>query len=301
MQSNNTLKAISYEVLCEYLKDDKRAFDEFKKIENEDLDYFVSFSSRYTKNEEEKLRFEEIWRKTRDSFSKMKIDYDVLEKGSEDFPSVGDDINFLYTAGNKELLKEKKLVVFGDKNPSMQAKEDSKRILSEAVFYGYTILSPLECGLDNFILEEVLKIGGNTIAILSDSLNRCSSIEEEEVMENLYKSGLLVTQFAPSRKREVWYSVLRNRLLSSLGDAFFIIEEKDGGPGWKIVDEALEKGKKVMALSSVIENPNFRWFKKKIESGLLVYKKKTDLKSLFLTETIKKEKKKKESPPSLFD
>lgn len=301
---NLVLKAISYEVLSSFFKNDVKAWEEFEKIRNDDLNYFVSFSSRFTKSEEEKRRFEDIWRNVRDSFSSLKINYDILIKGEENFPkNIDGDTKVLYSAGKKVLMEGKKIAIFGRRDPSLSAKDDARKIVDQSISLGYTILSPLERGLNLYILSYALENGGNVIGVLSNSLNKCPFTEAEGVMEELYNKGLLLSQFAPSKKREPWHVALRNRFISFFGDAFFLLEEGDGGPEWKIVDEALMNGKRVMTTVSNVNNPNYRWFKNRVdESGMLVYKKKGDLKLLFPNPvTTKRIKKVKEKLPSLFD
>lgn len=270
--------------------DEERAWREYKGVEKEDIPFFVSYAKKITSSPLEENRFTEIWREVRDSFENERLAFSVVGENSEFFPlnEGKTSVHFLYCGGRLELLRKKKIVVLGSGMPSLKAKEDTILAVDEIIKSGATLLSPLDNGIGAFALSVAIKKGGDAIALLSSSLSKCPNEALLPLMGQIYEKGLLLTQFPPSTKREKWHVVLRNRLLSSLGDGFFLTEEKNGGPSWPIFDKAMEEGKKCMVPYTLLDNPNYSWFQKRAECGALIYKKPKDIKKLIGSEKQKK-------------
>lgn len=276
--------------------DEEKAWIEYQRVKKEDIPFFVSYAKKITSSDTEENRFTQIWREVRDSFENEKIPFTVIGENSEYFPfnSEQTNVHFLYCGGKIELLKKKKIVVLGSSMPSLKAKEDALLAVDEIIKSGAVLLSPLDNGIGAFALSVAIKRGGDAIAMLSSSLSKCPNEALLPLMGEIYEKGLLLTQFPPLVKREKWHVVLRNRFLSSLGDGFFLTEEKNGGPSWPIFDKAMEEGKRCMVPYSLLDNPNYSWFKKRVECGALVYKKPKDIKKLIGSEKEKKKAKSEE-------
>lgn len=269
-------KASAYTALSLFYSDDKKAWDILTSL---DVDYSLSFPSytrEFTSTQEEESRFNALWRDVRSSFELCRINYTVLPYEDEE-----NNIHFLYLAGDAGLQEGKKLVFLGAVMPSLEARKDTYLCVQEAIKNGYTIVAPFESGLGPYALSVAVKEGGKAVAVLSSNLTMCSNESLLELMEAIYSKGLLVSQFSPHTKREKWHMVLRNRFLSSFGDAFYLSEEKDGGPGWAVFDAALKKGKKCGISYSAVSNANYSWCRARSEDGALVIKKPKDIKALF--------------------
>ncbi len=287
-------KAVAYEALVSYYGGDGEKA--WKTLSLLDADYsvpFASYTRDITSSPEEEARFNEIWRLVRASFDQSKIDFRITGYSSE-------DVHFLYLAGKTELLTTRKLVFLGAVMPSLQGRSDTARTVIEAVKCGYTIAAPFDSGLGPYALSVALGENGNTIAVLPSSLSKCPNGNLLLLMERIYEKGLLLSQFSPAVKYEKWHVVLRNRFLASFGDAFYMAEEKDGGPGWAVFDSALANGKKCFLSSGIISNPNYGWCRNRLERGALELRRKSEIRTIFSSPGRRREKKTPSQEPSLF-
>lgn len=268
-------KAAAYTSLVTFFGDEEKAW---KTIESLEADYshsFASYTREFALTGEEENRFNSIWRETREAFINSKVPYAI--KPCSGYPG----IRYLYLLGKDEFLEEKKLVFLGSVMPSLQGRKDTALAVMEAVRNGYVVTAPLDNGLGAYALAVALREGGKVCGVLPSELSKCPSENLLGLMEGIYEKGLLLSQFAPSTKREKWHVVLRNRFLSSFGDAFYMAEEKNGGPGWAVFDQALKNGKKCGLGSNAVRNPNFSWFPDRLEKGAVEIKKAKDIKQLF--------------------
>lgn len=223
-----------------------------------------------------------LWRDVRASFDKERVDYKIIPDTSPLFPfSVkSEPVHYLYAAGNIELLSSYKIAFLGMGLPSLQGKEDTARAVEAAVESGAVVASPLDLGLPAFALSRALKLGGSAIAILSSFVSKCPNENLMELMSEIYKKGLLLTEFSPYQKREKWHVVYRNKGIAALADAAFLAEEKDGGPSWAIFDGILKRGMPAGISKNAIENPNYRWCKERAGEGAIEITKCSNIKKL---------------------
>ncbi|MBR4477181.1 MAG: DNA-processing protein DprA, partial [Spirochaetales bacterium] len=74
--------------------------------------------------------------------------------------------------------------------------------------------------------------------------------------------GLLVSQFAPSRKVQQYFFMQRNLLMSQIAMGSFVIEDRDGGGGVKQALYSEKQGKKVFVLRETYDNRTYLWPRK---------------------------------------
>ncbi|MGN1190565.1 MAG: DNA-processing protein DprA [Candidatus Ornithospirochaeta sp.] len=297
-------KAIAYEALSLFFKGDRdKAWSVLTSLNADFSSPFASYTREFTSSFQEEAEFNEIWRKTRDAFSNERIPFSVIDEEDERVKGSMAPVHFLYTAGAREIGKEKRLVILGSPLPSLQAKSDIFDAVSLAAEKGWAVVAPFDSGSGAYTLQSALKLGALPVAVLSSGISKCPSESLLELMEQVYSKGILITQASPSVKYEKWHVVLRNRFLSSFGDGFFLVEEKNGGPSWAIFDSALEKGKKTSISFSAATNPNFTWCGERLKDDVVPYKKPKDLLKLFGEEKTPRKRKDKyvELTPSLFD
>ena len=297
-------KAIAYEALSLFYKGDRdKAWNVLSSLNADFTSPFASYTREFTSSFQEEAEFNEIWRNTRDAFSKERIPFSVIDEEDERVKDRMTPVHFLYSAGERELGDEKRLVILGTPLPSLQAKSEIFDAVSLSSEKGWAVVAPFDSGSGAYALQSALKLGALPIAVLSSGISKCPSESMLELMEQVYNKGILITQNAPCVKYEKWHVVLRNRFLSSFGDAYFLVEEKNGGPSWAVFDPAVEKGKKASISLSAASNPNFTWCSERLKDDVVPYKKPKDLLKLFLEEEKPRKRKEKyvDPTPSLFD
>ncbi len=225
----------------------------------------------------------EAYNKVRAAFDAYTFDYTILTPSDELFPqrllTSEYPVRFLYLVGDKELLRKKKVGLLGMHLPSLQGKDDTLKLLSEVKEADEVLMTTLDIGIPSFGLSVADKLDLKAILVLQTPLHQCSPQSELERMVKVgNEGGLLVTRFAPSRRSEKWYAVLRNRLFVELVSMLLLVEEKDGGPGWSLATLIREDGRDIILPQLFVDNVNYSWAGK--TQGLnhaVVYKKKGDL------------------------
>lgn len=199
----------------------------------------------------------------RAAFDAYKFDYEILVPGDSLWPrnleSGEFPVHFLYAVGNLPLLDKKCFALIGMHQPTTQGKEAALAMAKEAIEAGASIVSTLDVGMDSFVLSATLHLGRGAIVPLASPLHQCvPDCQRDQMVQMANGGGLLLTRFSPCAKAEKWHLVLRNRMLVDMCLFLALAEEKDGGPGWLLAQNALDKGKCVLIPASLLGNPSYR-------------------------------------------
>ncbi|MGN1164350.1 MAG: DNA-processing protein DprA [Candidatus Ornithospirochaeta sp.] len=300
--SENTVreKAVAFEALSIFFGDSDKAWKVLEALGADSYSSFASYTREFTSTQEDAGRFDEIWRTVRDKFASEKIPYNTI--GEDDPLSKGNisSFHFMYSAGKKSLDSSPRLVVLGPPLPSQEAKANIFDCCGYAASKGWSIVAPLDSGSGSHALRSALKLGAKTIAVLPSFLSKCPSENLLEIMEKVYSEGTLLTPFSPVVKYEKWHVVKRNTFIASFGDAFFLSEEKDGGPSWAIFDAASQEKGKAISINA-LSNPSLSWCRSRLMPPVITYTKPKDLDKLFHEEKTKRKREKfVDLTPSLF-
>jgi DNA processing protein len=127
-----------------------------------------------------------------------------------------------------------------------------------------TIISGFMYGVDTEAHQKCLEYGGKTVAVLGGGLNIIYPPENERLYEKILENGgLIISEYEPDFKPQLWTFPQRNRIvagLSSLG--VLVIEAGEKSGALITANLARQQGKKVFAVpgpitSSVSAGTNF--------------------------------------------
>lgn len=308
MSFPNLEKSMTYETIQTIVQDIKKAFDIYMLAETTmDLsDSFPLLSKKMAPllgiSSDEA---DAVWRKVRDVYSSKRLQYEIIDHSSPLFPHGLMESEFpvpmFYAIGNPALLEKPRITVLGSLSPTERARCVTRDFCSLLSSGKQTLVIPLELGIPSFAAAEVIKGGGNIIAVSSQFLS-VAPVEalKIQMIDILNHGGLIVTPFGPCSKSEKWHNIIRNRAISSFSEAAFLVEEKDGGPAWKIFD--LVPGDRRMISAHMLENPAFTFARSRVDSGVPAASGEKDYRSLLRKKTERKAKKiADELTPDLFE
>lgn len=299
MQKNEN-QALLYETLAQlYKRDQKKAYAIYSAVAlrcdiTRTLPEIINTICDVTG--ESSFTISEIYYKVRSAFSSYSFTYHIISENDKEWPLKAQaddlDVHFLYAAGDLSLLSKPKVAVLGMRQPSDQGKENAVKAIDETFDAGGALVGTLDIGLDVWSLLCGYNKGMGVIATLASPLHQCVPESQKEFMVNIARrGGLLITSFPPSSTAQKWFSVPRNRLLVSLADLVAVAEEKDGGPLWTLLEQALKLNKKAFIFSSMIEDPAFTYASRYAErEGVQVYMRKGDIKRVFVPRKKRTEK-----------
>ncbi|MGJ9381397.1 DNA-processing protein DprA [Salipaludibacillus sp. CF4.18] len=174
----------------------------------------------------------------------------------------------LYYRGNLHLLSyPNKLSVVGTRHPSDYAKDSLNTILVDVVRTGLPIVSGMAIGIDSLAHELCLKANGNTIAVLGYGLDYTYPKNLSIFKENLEKNQLVITEYPPYVPPNRWQFPERNRIISGLSQATFVIEAKEKSGSLITSDSALSQNRDVFALPGRIIDMHSKGTNRLIQEG----------------------------------
>jgi DNA processing protein len=189
-------------------------------------------------------------------------DYPLLLKQIYDPPWV------LYLKGHRELLSEQNGIgVVGARNPSEYGVEALKKILPPLVKRNYIIISGMAAGIDAVSHKITLGVRGKTIAVLGGGHFHLYPKSNIPLASEIIKQGLLLSEISPSRRPEPWMFPVRNRIISGLSRAVFVVEAKARSGSLITAQLALEQGRDVFALPGNITSPLSQGTNQLIQEG----------------------------------
>ncbi len=230
------------------------------------------------------------------SFDAYPFEYEILSHEDSCFPHSLRNVHFLYLFGNTSLLEGEYVTLLGMRGPGEDARFDAVHAVTELKAADVTVMTTLDTGLDAYISRYAFNQQLKQIVVLASPLHQCVPESQQDLMVNIANSGklgLLVSPFAPCRRAQKWFAVLRNETIAALSRLIVVIEEKDGGPLWKLCDMAREGGCRILIAGSCVSNPVYTYASAYREKGAGIYRK-NDLKKMFSADTAGKRGKKKD-------
>ncbi|MGQ4876187.1 MAG: DNA-processing protein DprA [Promethearchaeia archaeon] len=119
---------------------------------------------------------------------------------------------------------EKSISIVGTRNPSLNGHIKARRIAKELAENGYIIISGLARGIDLEAHIGALEGKGKTIAVISSGIDKIYPPEHEELVQDILKDGMLISEKGLEREVNKWGLRDRNRIISGLSNATLIIE-----------------------------------------------------------------------------
>ncbi len=157
-------------------------------------------------------------------------------------------INFngfeLFYKGDLSLLEKQKIAIVGSRKAGKYTKETTY-LLSKKLSKKYTIITGGALGVDTQAHKGAYP---NTIFVSPSSLDIIYPKSNENLIKNIYKNALAVSEYEKNYRPYKYTFLQRNRIIVALSD-FVIIAEADKKSGsMRSFEWAKEYGKKVYVL-----------------------------------------------------
>jgi DNA processing protein len=207
---------------------------------------------------------EEIQRLT-----KMGVNFCVI--GDPDYPtpllSLYDPPPILYMKGKWLPQDEKALAVVGSRKTTNYGQLVTRKLITELVHYGVTIISGLARGIDSHAHEAALQANGRTIAVLAGGCARIYPRENHRLAQRISENGALISEYPPETDVRAGQFPARNRIISGLSKGVIIVEAGRKSGALITADQALDQGRDVFAVPGPITSPNSQGTNELIKQG----------------------------------
>jgi DNA processing protein len=174
---------------------------------------------------------------------------------------------FLFFRGALRPEDARAVAVVGTRQASSWGLSRARKLAALLVEHGVTVLSGLARGIDTAAHDECVLRGGRTIAVLGTGIRRTYPKENEALAERICDQGALVSQFWPDAPPMGSNFPRRNVVTSGLGQGTVVIEASPTSGAKMQARLALEHGKKVFLLKSLVESRP--WARSYLERGAI--------------------------------
>lgn len=160
---------------------------------------------------------------------------------------------FLFVRGTDwQLGDARSVAVVGTRNPSATGLKRSGQLATKLAASDVVVISGLARGVDAAAHRAALDVGGRTIAVVGTGVTQTYPKENHDLCEEIVRSGVVVSQFWPSTSPARWTFPRRNVVMSGLAQGTVVIEASSTSGARMQARLALEHGKKVFLLKSLV-------------------------------------------------
>lgn len=148
------------------------------------------------------------------------------------------------------------LAVVGTRKPTTYGVQMCRKLLSPLCEKGVCIISGLAMGIDTVAHQSAISAGSRTIAVLASGLETIYPPMNRILAERIIRNGAVISEYEPGSKLERWNFPDRNRIISALAKAVFIVEGAKDSGAMLTAKFAKEQNKPLFALPGNINNRN---------------------------------------------
>lgn len=263
------------------------------------LDYF-GFAQKAWEAPVSKLKDLHLGDKLTDEFAVFRRSYDigkylqelkekkvsVLTLEDERYPEllkkISDPPFVLYIKGkrgNTPLDLTKTIGVVGTRKITNYGVEVTKRLVTELVSYGFTIVSGLAYGVDATAHQSALDAGGKTIAVLGCGIDIIAPPSNARLYRQISEegSGAIVSEMPLGIRPNKGLFPARNRIISGLSLGVVVTEGADDSGALITARNAGEQGREVFAVPGPITSPYSKGPAALIKKGAKLVEKVEDI------------------------
>ena len=153
-----------------------------------------------------------------------------------------------YVRGRLPEEKYPGLGMVGSRKATDYGREMAKWFAGVLAGMGVQIISGLAMGIDSSSHRGALQSGGYTAGILGGGIDTVYPIENYNLYREMYEKGGVMSEYNIGIPNRPGLFPARNRLISGLSDAIFVLEAGIKSGTFITVDQALEQGKEVFVL-----------------------------------------------------
>lgn len=174
----------------------------------------------------------------------------------------------LYMEGDCALLYSGiRVSVVGSRKVSAAGIRRTWAITKILVDMGLIVVSGLAEGVDTVAHKTAIEYGGRTIAVLGTPLDRCSPVANRDLLENIKRDHLAISQFAPGSPVNKSNFPYRNKTMALVSDATIIVEATENSGTRHQAWEAIRLNRKVFLMENVANDKSITWAQQLLSYG----------------------------------
>ncbi len=250
------------------------------KTQKEALEFLCSFS--LTKKEKETIqkRIEKNELNKVEEYI-LKNNINILTIFDNEYPNslrnIYDPPMILYLRG---MLRETfRIAVVGPRNPSVYAKETTRKIVKILVENNISIISGMATGIDRVAHEESCQTKAGSIGILGSGIDIVYPRDNYDLFTKMksFSQNTLISEFPIGFPPAKYTFPKRNRIISGMAQGVLITEGSLKSGSMITARHAYEQGKNVYALPGLVSNPLTQGVHQLIKDGASLIESAEDI------------------------
>lgn len=162
----------------------------------------------------------------------------------------------IFYRGSLPEIRLPSVAIIGTRRPTHYGIEVCHMLAYDLAKKGITIISGLALGIDGIAHKAALEAGGNTIAVLANSVDTIYPRTNHHIGEAiLHQGGAIISEYEPPTAARDFQFLERNRIVSGLSDAVIIIEAAKRSGTLATATHALAQGRDVFVVPGNITSP----------------------------------------------
>lgn len=179
----------------------------------------------------------------------------VLDEGyPPNLRSIHNRPPLLFVRGALTEADERSVAVVGTRQATPAGLTHAREVAAGLVDAGYTVVSGLADGIDTVAHLGALDRGGRTVAVVGTGLRRAYPAKNTELQQRIATEAAVVSQFWPDAPPSKTTFPMRNIVMSGLARATVVIEASQTSGARMQARFALEHGRPVFLLASLLEH-----------------------------------------------
>jgi DNA processing protein len=181
---------------------------------------------------------------------------ELVIRGTASYPSLLNELPdappILFARGTFLPQDQLAVAIVGTRHATSYGLKQAYRFATELAQAGVTIVSGLARGIDAAAHRGAIDGGGRTLAVLGSGMANLYPPEHKELAESIREHGVVISEYAPDAKPRSGMFPQRNRLISGLSLATFVVEAPERSGALITTRLASEQNREVLALPGPI-------------------------------------------------
>lgn len=161
---------------------------------------------------------------------------------------------FLFSKGTYRSEYAAAIAIVGTRNASTRGLGFAEKLANDLARYGVTVVSGLAVGIDSAAHRGALKAGGKTIAVMGSGLDIPYPRVNQDMIDQIAKSGVVFSEYPLGTPPEKWRFPLRNRIVSGLSAGVVVVEAGIKSGALITARLALEQGRDIFAVPGPVSD-----------------------------------------------
>lgn len=195
----------------------------------------------------------------------------VLFSDEPDYPpllkEIFDPPRVLYFRGSPAVFFKRTFGIVGARKATHYGLSVSEVIAGDLAAAGLCIVSGMARGIDSSAHKGALGVSGSTAAVLGCGVDIVYPRENKKLMDEIIKTGIIVSEFPPGTPPTPGNFPQRNRIISGISEGIMIVEAAEKSGSLITADFALEQGRDVFAVPGQVTNSLNRGAHRLIKQG----------------------------------